>query len=215
MYREQHAHVQGTMPEDTRVLPMHLYSGATVLSSSGAVSVYSLRMRVVNVNTKDVRWMTHAYIPQVEVRFVETSKVQEVRSELLQWISHIVFRRSVMASHRGAWINLTGGDRVPVSPRALLYVCDKPEERAVMCLKGTGCIFPCTPFMVEREDSCSASGADPPSRDVDETVRVQLKNATMGSFWVAAARRAEVKLEHSLNSVVPAMAAWAGLRNGP
>jgi len=84
-----------------------------------------------------------------------------------------------------------------------------------MCLKGTGCIFPCTPCMVEREQSCSASGADAPSRDVDETVRAQLKNATMGSFRGAAARRAEVELEHSLNSVVPAMAAWAGLGNGP
>ena len=215
MYREQHAHVQGTMPEDTRVLAMHLYSDATVLSSSGAVSAYPLRMRVVNVNTKDVRWMTLAYIPQVEAKFVETRKGQEVRSELLQRILHIVFRRSVLASHRGAWLNLPGGGRVLVSPRALLYVCDQPEERAVMCLKGTGCIFPCTPCMVEREDSCSASGADAPSRDVDETVRAQLKNATMGSFRGAAARRAEVELEHSLNSVVPAMAAWAGLGNGP
>jgi len=104
---------------------------------------------------------------------------------------------------------------VRVSPRALLYVCDQPEERAVMCLKGTGYLFPCTPCMVGREDSCSASGADAPSRDVQETVRAQLKNATMGTFWGAAARRAEVELEHSLNSVVPAMAACAGLGNDP
>ena len=52
-----------------------------------------------------------------------------------------------------------------------------------MCLRGTCCIFLCTPCMVEREDSCSASGVDASSRDVDETVRAQLKNATMGSFW--------------------------------
>jgi len=84
-----------------------------------------------------------------------------------------------------------------------------------MCVKGTGGNFPCTPCMVEREDSCSACGADAPSRDVDETVRAQLKNSTMGSFRGAAARRAEVELKHSLNSVVPAMTAWAGLGNGP
>jgi len=59
-----------------------------------------------------------------------------------------------------------------------------------MCLKGTG-------------------------GDVDETVRAQLKNAMMGSFRGAEARRADVELEHSFNSVVPAMAAWAGLGNGP
>ena len=215
MYREQQAHVEGTMHEDTRVLAMHLYSDATVLSSSGAVSAYPLRMRVVNINTKDVRWVTLAYIPQVESKFIKTRKGHEVRSELLQRILHLVFRGSVLASHRGAWLNLPGGGRVRVSPRALLYVCDQPEERAVMCLKGTGCLFPCTPCMVGREDSCSASGADAPSRDVQETVRAQLKNATMGTFWGAAARRAEVELEHSLNSVVPAMAAWAGLGNGP
>jgi len=164
MYREQQAHVEGTMHEDTRVLTMHLYSDATVLSSSGAVSAYPLRMRVVNINTKDVRWVTLAYIPQVESKFIKTRKDHEVRSELLQRILHLVFRGSVLASHRGAWLNLPGGGRVRVSPRALLYVCDQPEERAVMCLKGTGCLFPCTPCMVGREDSCSASGADAPSR---------------------------------------------------
>jgi len=159
--------------------------------------------------------MTLADIPQVEAKFVETRKGQEVRSELLQRILRIVFRRSVLASHRDACLNLPGGGRVLVSPRAFLYVCDQPEERAVMCLKDTCCIFPCTPCMVEREDSCSASGADAPSRDVDETVQAQLKNATMGSFRGAAARRAEVELKHSLNSMVPAMAAWASLGNGP
>jgi len=71
------------MLEDKKVLAMHLYSEATFLSSSGAVSAYPLRMRVVNVNSKDVRWMTLAYIPQIEVKFVETRKGQKVRSELL------------------------------------------------------------------------------------------------------------------------------------
>jgi len=84
-----------------------------------------------------------------------------------------------------------------------------------MSLKGTGCLFSCTPCMVGQEDSCSASGADATSRDVQETVRAQLKNATMGTFWGAAARRAAAEFKHSLNSVVPAMAAWAGLGNGP
>jgi len=55
MFREQHTHVQGTLPDDSRVLAMHLYSDATVISSSGAVSAYPLRMRVVNVRTRDVR----------------------------------------------------------------------------------------------------------------------------------------------------------------
>jgi len=81
------------------------YTRKLLYSRSGAVSAYPLRTRVVNVNTKDVRWKTLAYIPQVEAAFLETRKGQEVRSELLQRILHILFRRSVLASHRGAWLN--------------------------------------------------------------------------------------------------------------
>ena len=46
-------------------------------------------------------------------------------------------------------------------------------------------------------------------------VNFQLDNATMGTFWGAASRRAEAKMEHSLNSVVPTLAAWEGLGNRP
>jgi len=105
MYREHRAHVEGTMHEDTRVLAMHLYSDSTALSSSGAVSAYLLRMRVVNINTKDVRWVTLAFIPQVESQFIKTRNGHEVRFEMLQLILHLIFRGSVLASHRGAWLN--------------------------------------------------------------------------------------------------------------
>jgi len=43
-------------------------------------------MRVANINTKDVRRVTLAVIPQVESKIVETRKGHEVRSELLQQI---------------------------------------------------------------------------------------------------------------------------------
>ena len=102
------------------------------------------------------------------------------------------------------------GDRC-FFPRALLYVCDQPEERAIMSLKGSGCLFPCTPCMVERDNSCTTAGAAAPSRDVETTVKSQLSNATMGTFMGAASRRAEVEMEHSLNSVVPAVVAGSDL----
>ena len=92
MYKEQHYHVQGTMRQGTRVLGLHLYSDSTVLSSSGAVSAYPLRMRIVNSINKEVRWVMLAYIPQVESKFLEMVKGHEVRAELLQLILHIVFR---------------------------------------------------------------------------------------------------------------------------
>jgi len=96
MYRQQQEHVDGTLNPGTRVLGFYLYFDATVLISSGAVSAYPLRMRVINIDTDEGRWVTLAYIPHVENRFLETMKGQEVRSELLQRIIHVVFRTSML-----------------------------------------------------------------------------------------------------------------------
>ena len=72
-----------------------------------------------------MRWVTLAYIPQVQEKFLETMRGQEVGAELLQRILHIVFRTSLLESHDGTWLNLPGGGCVRVSPSALLYVCDQ------------------------------------------------------------------------------------------
>jgi len=117
-----------------RVLGFYIYSDSTVLSNSGAVSAYPLRMRVININTDEVRWVTLTYIPQAKAKFLENMKGQEIRSELLQRILHVLFRTSLLESHTGTWLNLPGGGCVRVSPRALLYVYDQPEDRAVMCV---------------------------------------------------------------------------------
>jgi len=215
MYKEQLYHVQATTRQGTRVLDLHLYSDSTVLSSSGAMSAYPLRMRIVNNISEELRWVTLAYTPQVDSKFLQTRKGHEVRAERLQRILHLVVYTCMVVSHRGVWLQVPGGGSVRVSPRVLVYVCDQPEEREILCLKVSGCFFPCTPCMVERDNSCTAAGAAAQSRDVDATVKSQLSNATIGTFWGAASRRAEVEMEHSLNSVVPALAAWAGLANGP
>ena len=214
MYKRQKEHVEGTLHPGTRALGFYLYSDSTVLRSSVAVSEYSLRMRVININTDKVRWVTLAYIPQVEAKFLETMRGQEVRAELLQRILHVVFRTSLLADHDGMWLNLPGGGCERVSPRALLYVSDQPEERAVLCLKGSGCLFPCTACTVGRDTSCTEAGTSAPAKDVHETVLAQLRSVLMGNFGGAGAMRTEAEMAHSLNSLVPALAAWAGLRNG-
>jgi len=144
MNKQQQEHVNGTVHPGTRVLGLYLYSDATVLSNSGAVSAYPLRMRVTSIDTDEVRWVTLVYIAQVDTMFLETMNGPAVRFELLQCLLHVVFRTSLLESHDGTWLNLPGGGCVRVSPRPLLYVCDQPEERAVMCLTGSGCLFPCT-----------------------------------------------------------------------
>jgi len=120
MYKNREEHVDGTVHLRTRVLGFYIYSDATALSSSGAVSSYLLRMRVVNINTSEVQWITLAFISQVEAKFLETMKGQEVRAELLQRILHVVFRTSLKAAHGWMWLNLQVGGGVCVSPRALL-----------------------------------------------------------------------------------------------
>jgi len=207
MYKRQKEHVDGTLHPGTPVLGFYMYSDPTVLSSSGAVSAHPLRMRVIDINTDEVRWVTLAYIPQVEAKFLETMKGQEVRAELLQRIQHVVFRISLLASHDGTWLNLPGGGCVRVSPLALRYECDQPEERAGMCLKGSGCLFPCTACTIGRDSSCTEAGTNAPPRDVHETVRAQLRNVLMGDSHGAGAMRTEAETAHSLNSMVPALAA--------
>jgi len=142
-------------------------------------------------------------------------KGQEVRAELVQRILYIVFRTSLLESHDGAWLNLSGGGCVRVSPRAHLNVCDQPEERAGMCLKGSGCLFPFTACAVGRDSSCTEAGTNASARDVHENVWSQLSNALMGGFRGAGAMRNEEEMSHSLNSMVPALDAFAGLGSGP
>lgn len=123
----QAAHLRGTMRAGTRVLGLQFNSDSTVISGRGAVSAYPLRMRVVNVDTDKERWITIAYIPQVQGKVFETRKGQEGRSEQLQRVLHIAVRGAIQASHRGVWMDLPGGECVQVPPRELLYVCDQPE----------------------------------------------------------------------------------------
>jgi len=84
-----------------------------------------------------------------------------------------------------------------------------------MSLKESGCLLPCTPCRAERNAPCTAAGSTEPIPEVFATVKLQLRSATMGTFWGAVPRIAEVEKKHSLNIVVPALAAWAGLGNGP
>ena len=65
------------------------------------MSADPLRLRVININTDEVRWVTLAYIPRAEAKFLETTKGPEVRPELLQRILHVVFRTSLLESHDG------------------------------------------------------------------------------------------------------------------
>jgi len=78
MCREQRAHVEGTTQQGTRVLGMHLYTDATVPSSSGAVLDYPLRIWKVNGSMEQLRSVTLVIIHQLEAKFLETRRSSEV-----------------------------------------------------------------------------------------------------------------------------------------
>ena len=94
-------------------------------------------------------------------------------------------------------------------------MCDQPEERAVLYLKSSGSLFPCTSCTVGRDSSCTEAGTNVPTRDVRETVRAQLRNVMMGDFRGSGAMRTEAEIALILTSMVPDRSAWAGLGNGP
>jgi len=94
--------------------------------------------------------VTLAYIPQVEAKFLETRNSHEVRAELLQRISRFFFRTCMIASSRGVCVQVPSGASMRFSARVLQYVCDHPEERAIVCLKRSKILLPCTLCMIER-----------------------------------------------------------------
>jgi len=57
---------------------------------------YPLRIPVTDIDTDAMRWVTVAYISQVETKCLETMKGQEVRSELLQRTRHVLFRTGLL-----------------------------------------------------------------------------------------------------------------------
>eukprot|EP00170_Pyropia_yezoensis_P002000 contig_8529_g2004 len=102
---------------------------------SGAFKLYPLRVRVVNVITDEVRFVTVAYIPVVRKRTEAGAeeKARRRRSAVLQRVLYLAFRTAIGASHSGKEVLV--GDRVLLAfPRILLYLADLPEEKAVLCI---------------------------------------------------------------------------------
>ncbi|KAK1866878.1 hypothetical protein I4F81_009390 [Pyropia yezoensis] len=117
------------------VLGLHVYSDAKQISKSGAFKLYPLRVRVVNVITDEVRFVTVAYIPVVRKRTEAGAeeKARRRRSAVLQRVLYLAFRTAIGASHSGKEVLV--GDRVLLAfPRILLYLADLPEEKAVLCI---------------------------------------------------------------------------------
>lgn len=108
-----------------------------------AHNLYPLRIRIVIENREDV-WLTVAYIPIVRPKKEPGAdeRARKRRSAILQRVLYLVFQSTIADSHIGVNVHFVGRE-LPCFPRLLLYICDLPEEKGLLCLKGGKTARPC------------------------------------------------------------------------
>jgi len=143
---------------------------------SPAHKLYPLRVRVVNVFTGKVDWEPVAYIPVVRKQKEPAAdrRARERRSCILQQTLYLAFRTTIGASRVGVKVVRDRNTYVGF-PRELLYLCDQPEEKAVLCLKGGNCNFPCSTCLVAAEKAGAPAALDAAERDALQSLRNQLE----------------------------------------
>lgn len=181
-----------------------------------AHKLYPVRIRLVNVEG-EIEWFTVAYIPVIktlkEPNGDERARVR--RSNLLQRVLYLVFRTAIAASHKGFEVPLPCGQTARAFPRVLLYICDQPEERAVLCFKSVGSARPCSSCTVAAKDMVSAAALTATDRDVVQSLEKQLEAAELFHSGDDRRRRLVIEGHESINSAIPALASLAGLSTPP
>lgn len=179
--------------------------------------MYPVRVRVVNVLADQDEWHTIAYVPQVVTQKVaggvERSRLR--RMAILQRVLYLAFRSVIAASHSG--VDVSAGPRGPLRafPRVLLYICDQPEERAVLCLKSGMCHRPCSLCDVKVADMATAEALRAKNRCAVGMVDKQLEAHGHRVHARESQRRADLERDFSINSQPPALASMAGLCTPP
>ena len=158
-----------------------------------------------------------ALLPQVKQEYAASAreKAARARLSLLQRALHLVLGRVMEASHHGCMIRLVDGSEVCISPRLIVYACDYPEERSVMCLKHHGGKYDCTQCLAPTGTYCTQEGMHGPERPVLPTVSAQLQAADLVATLGHTARVAALEKKFGIKPCVPALAGWAGLGSGP
>jgi len=130
---------------------------------------------------------------------------------LLQRTLSLAFREAIAASHRGYHLDTSIGGYSLAFLRVLLYACDRPEERAVLCMKAGNTGKCCSTCEVQAEDACSEKGVTAAPRDVVETLTRHLVAAKLSRTTRTRKRRVMLETESSINAFVPALASLGGL----
>lgn len=156
--------------------------------------------------------MTVTYIPlvrtQTEKKAPEHARLR--RCGILQRVLFVCICTSMAASKLGAEVQV-GGRQLMAFPRLLLYVCDRLEERAVLCLKTGQCQRPCSLCYAQVDVAGASEALDASERDVVHMLESQLEVAGHRQHGRERARREMLEAVDSLTGFVPALAAMEGL----
>lgn len=181
-----------------------------------AHKLYPLRVRVVNCVTKKQEWTTVAYIPMVRKQRESAAdeRGRERRAAVLQRVLYLVFRSTITASHDGVTIDYKGR-KLKAFPRILLYLCDYPEEKAVLGLKSGQTALPCSTCDVNVAEMGGPQALCSHERDAVQLLENQLEASRLRVQHRLSERRNHLERLHSMRSTVPALAGMAGLSSAP
>lgn len=173
-------------------------------------------MRVVNIVTGVVEWEPVAYIPVIRKQKEPSAdqRARERRAAIFQRALYLAFRSTITASHKGV-LHEHAGKTYVAFPRILMYMCDQPEEKSVLCLKGGNTPHPCSTCNVNVSEAGALESLSAEDRDAVRVVEAQLECAGHRRNERELLRCAELEAAHSAHSRVPVLAGMAGLASAP
>lgn len=184
LFLEEQEDVRRTHGRHAHVLAVHLHSDEAVVAWNGGQLMYPVRVRFSNVRDDGGTWETVAHLPHIP-KVVGNGRnararlaVSDGRNDLLQRSLALALRGMVAASESGVEVSLPTAGRVFLVPRLLALVVDQVEERSLLALMGSQCLYNCTHCLTERDIACSDAGGMAPPRPVISTLEAQLAAAT-------------------------------------
>ena len=173
-------------------------------------------MRLVNDVSGTVEWVTVAYVPIVrklqEPGADERARIR--RCGILQRVLYTAFTHVIGRSHIGFRVKVVH-QKALAFPRVLLYICDQPEERAVLGLKGGQCAYPGTSCMAKIESVGAPQALNAEERNVINTLTNQVEAYQHSRRQRERHRRVSLGALNSTSGGVPGLAGMAGLGSAP
>jgi len=156
-----------------------------------AHKLYPVRVRLVNDVSGTVEWVTVAYVP-IARKLQEPGADERARSRrcgILQLVIYTAFTHVIGRSHIGFRVRV-GHQKALAFPRVLLYICDQPEERAVLGLKGGKCAHPCTSCMAKIDIVGAPQALNAEGRNVINTRGFRISDFMQQSDTIFGCQRA-------------------------